>query len=87
MITEGNYLLVPDEPWAAVRPLLDEAWYVDPGEETRLDWRVQRHVAHGRAPEAALAWALGTGPAQAELIATTRGRADLVLAPPPLSAA
>jgi pantothenate kinase len=26
VVTEGNYLLVPEEPWAGVRPLLDECW-------------------------------------------------------------
>ena len=29
VITEGNYLLLPDGPWAQVRPLLDEVWYLD----------------------------------------------------------
>ena len=28
VITEGNYLLVDEGPWAHVRELLDEAWYV-----------------------------------------------------------
>ena len=27
VVTEGNYLLLPAGDWAAVRPLLDEAWY------------------------------------------------------------
>ncbi|HEY0520835.1 MAG TPA: hypothetical protein VGC84_15175, partial [Ilumatobacteraceae bacterium] len=29
VITEGNYLLVDTPPWDAVRPVLDEVWYVD----------------------------------------------------------
>ena len=29
VITEGNYLLLPDGAWAQVRPLLDEVWYLD----------------------------------------------------------
>ncbi|MEA2267584.1 MAG: hypothetical protein QOC64_194 [Solirubrobacteraceae bacterium] len=77
VVTEGNYLLVADGPWAGVRPLLDEAWYVDAEEERRIAWLVGRHVAHGRAPDAARAWALGTDQRNAELIASTRGRADL----------
>ena len=28
IVTEGNYLLLPIEPWAGVRALLDEAWFV-----------------------------------------------------------
>lgn len=84
VITEGNYLLLEDEPWAQVRPLLDEAWYLAPEEATRLDRLVRRHVAHGRSPAAARAWSLGSDQRNAELIAATRSRADLVFAPPPL---
>ncbi|MEA2226524.1 MAG: hypothetical protein QOF04_154 [Solirubrobacteraceae bacterium] len=79
VVTEGNYLLVADEPWAGVRPTLDEAWYVDVDEERRMAWLVARHVAHGRAPGAARAWALGTDQRNAELVAATRGRADRVV--------
>jgi hypothetical protein len=28
VVTEGNYLLLDDEPWRQVRPLLHEAWFV-----------------------------------------------------------
>lgn len=51
IITEGNYLLVDDEPWGEVAGLLDECWYVDPGEEARTAWLLARHVRYGR-PEA-----------------------------------
>ena len=46
VVTEGNYLLVPDEPWAAVRGLLDEAWYVDArrGDADRVADRPPRRV-------------------------------------------
>ena len=37
VITEGNYLLVDDGPWAEVRPLLDEAWFVTT--PRRRGWR------------------------------------------------
>ena len=30
VVTEGNYLLVDEPPWDGVRPLLDEAWFLDP---------------------------------------------------------
>ncbi|MFF8815391.1 nucleoside/nucleotide kinase family protein [Streptomyces pactum] len=83
VITEGNYLLLDDGPWARIRPLLDEAWYLAPDEETRIDRLIRRHVAHGRSPEAARAWSLGTDQRNADLVAATRNRADLVLTPPP----
>lgn len=31
VITEGNYLLLREGPWAALEGLLDETWFVDPG--------------------------------------------------------
>jgi pantothenate kinase len=79
VVTEGNYLLVADGEWAAVRPLLDEAWYVGPDEEARIAWLIQRHIHHGRAPDAARAWSLGTDQRNAELVAGTRHRADVIV--------
>jgi pantothenate kinase len=76
VITEGNYLLVPDGPWGAVRGLLDEAWYVTTPPETRRRRLIERHVAFGRAPEAARAWALGPDERNAQLIERTSDRAD-----------
>jgi pantothenate kinase len=79
VVTEGNYLLLDTPPWAAVRPLLDEAWYVDLPEDERLRRLIDRHVRFGRAPAAARAWALGPDQRNAELIAATRGRADAIV--------
>jgi pantothenate kinase len=81
VITEGNYLLLDREPWAGVRPLLDEVWFVAPPEEERLAWLTARHALHGKNPEAAFRWARGPDQANALLVAATRARADLVLAP------
>lgn len=36
VITEGNYLLLPDDPWGEVRDLLDEAWFLVPDEQQRV---------------------------------------------------
>ncbi len=79
VITEGNYLLVPDAAWSAVRGLLDESWYLDVDEAERLRRLVARHMAYGRDAEAARGRALGSDQVNAELIATTRSRADLVV--------
>ncbi|MEV7424122.1 MULTISPECIES: nucleoside/nucleotide kinase family protein [unclassified Streptomyces] len=81
VITEGNYLLLPQGPWARVRPLLDESWYVEPDEPLRLRRLVDRHIQFGKPPRAAHAWAHGTDQRNAELIATTRPHADLVVRP------
>ncbi|AXK37665.1 nucleoside/nucleotide kinase family protein [Streptomyces armeniacus] len=83
VIAEGNYLLLPDGPWARIRPLLDEGWYVEPDEELRLRRLVDRHVEFGKSPEEAYAWAHGTDQANAAVIAATRGHADLLVRLPP----
>ena len=79
VVTEGNYLLLDDGPWASVRSLLTETWYLEVAEALRVDRLVTRHIGHGRTPEQARAWTLGPDQANADLIAATRGRADGVV--------
>ena len=78
IITEGNYLLL-DGPWQAVRPLLDEVWYVEGDEPVRQQRLLARHVAHGRTTEAARAWIASTDEPNAVLIRESRARADNVV--------
>jgi pantothenate kinase len=78
VVTEGNYLLAADGGWAGVRPLLDEAWYVEMDEDTRLRWLIQRHIDFGKAPEVARAWVMRSDQANAAVVAATRERADVV---------
>ncbi|WP_433824896.1 nucleoside/nucleotide kinase family protein [Actinoplanes sp. CA-015351] len=81
IVTEGNYLLIDDERWRPVRSLLTEVWYagLDPAE--RLRRLIERHVRFGKTPDDAVAWATGTDERNAELIAATRSRADLLVEP------
>ncbi|MFP5283030.1 MAG: nucleoside/nucleotide kinase family protein [Actinomycetes bacterium] len=79
VITEGNYLLLEDPGWAAVRGLLDECWYVDPGEDERVRWLVDRHVHFGRSVEEAYGRAYGSDGRNAALVHATRGRADRII--------
>jgi pantothenate kinase len=80
VVTEGNYLLVGDGPWARVRPLIDEAWYIQPGDDpARVARLIDRHVSFGRTPDAAREWVQRSDERNAELIARTAGRADLVV--------
>lgn len=80
IVSEGNYLLVDDPRWRAVRPRFDEVWYVDLAQEERLRRLVERHVRFGKPAAEAIAWATGTDERNAELIMTTREGADLVVA-------
>ena len=79
VVTEGNYLLVDDGPWAGVRELLDEAWYVVQDEDTRLRLLIARHIRFGKDPELARDWVLRSDERNAALVATTRARADALV--------
>ena len=83
IVTEGNYLLLDDGPWAQVRGLLDEVWYIDTDETARGAWLLARHMHHGRSAEAAAAWIAGTDEPNARLIAAGKARADRQVRWPP----
>ncbi len=80
VLTEGNYLLADVGRWGEVRGLLDEVWFVDVPEGLRRERLVERHVTFGRSRRAAEEWTDGPDAANARLVASTRSRADLVVA-------
>lgn len=47
LVTEGNYLLLPDWPWEEIRSLLHEAWFLDLDAGLRLRRLTARHEACG----------------------------------------
>ena len=79
VITEGNYLLADGGRWREVRELLDEVWCCEVAESVRIDRLVARRVGHGSAPDEARRWALGSDQRNAEVVAATRSRADLIV--------
>jgi pantothenate kinase len=79
VLTEGNYLLLPDGRWPAVPPLLDEVWFCGLRDDVRRARLLARHVRFGKAPAAAAAWVAAVDDPNAALIAATRPRADLVV--------
>jgi pantothenate kinase len=79
VITEGNYLLVDEGPWRHVRELLDETWYVVQDESTRVELLIARHIEFGKDPDFARDWVLRSDERNAELVATTRQRADALV--------
>jgi len=78
VITEGNYLLLEDGPWAHVKDLLDEIWYVDVDDSLRVGRLTKRHEQFGRSAEEAAAWVAGTDEPNARLIEASRARASFV---------
>jgi pantothenate kinase len=79
ILTEGNYLLLPDGDWAAVRTLLAEVWYVDLATPERVRRLVDRHVASGKSDVAAKEWVERVDEPNARLVEATREAADLVV--------
>jgi pantothenate kinase len=79
VIVEGNYLLLDSSPWRAVRPLLDEVWFVDIDEAVRLPRLIARHVEFGKSLEDAREWVMRSDEANALVIAASRSRADVVV--------
>lgn len=79
IITEGNYLLLEDGAWSAVRSVLHEAWYLDIDTALRQQRLLERHMRFGRSREAALHWIAVTDEPNAQRIEHTRHRADWVV--------
>ncbi|MEU6828820.1 nucleoside/nucleotide kinase family protein [Nocardia beijingensis] len=82
VVTEGNYLLLDDfatRRWSTVRPSLDECWYLDAARDVIRDRLLERHIDGGRTPAAAHDKVHDSDLRNADLVATTRARADLVL--------
>jgi pantothenate kinase len=82
VVTEGNYLLLDDPGWRQERTLLDEVWYLTVDEDVRLQRLVDRHAAHGKTRDEAVAWAHGSDQRNTQLIARTRHLADLQVTVP-----
>ncbi len=82
VVTEGNYLLLDDygaAGWSAVRECLDAAWYLDAPVEQLRERLLQRHIRGGKSETFAREKVARSDLMNVELVAETRGRADLVL--------
>jgi pantothenate kinase len=79
VVVEGNYLLLPTQPWAQARPLFDLVAYLEVPDETRVARLLARARAGGRDEAAARDWVMRNDEANARIIAANRDRADVVL--------
>ncbi len=78
VVTEGNYLLL-DGPWAELRGLLSEVWFVQVDEQTRVRRLVARHEQFGKSHDGAVDWVRTVDQPNADLVAPTAVLADLVV--------
>ncbi len=80
VVTEGNYLLLPDPAWQRVREHLDEVWFVEaPSEGLRVSRLIARHERFGKSPEHARRHVFGSDERNAALVTGHSSAADLVL--------
>ncbi|WP_347565778.1 nucleoside/nucleotide kinase family protein [Nocardioides sp. IC4_145] len=78
-VTEGNYLLLDEPRWRAVRAEIDEVWHLHVDDDLRRERLVARHVRHGKSPEEARAWVARVDEPNARLVEAVAARADRVL--------
>jgi pantothenate kinase len=80
LVVEGNYLLIADPPWHAVRPLIDLAVFIDVPRETVRVRLMKRHAEEGLfTEERNRAHIERVDLANYDLVSGTRQHADLVL--------
>ena len=79
VIVEGNYLMHDKDGWQEISPLLDQSWYAFLDEDLRISRLISRHIAFGKDPESAKAWAKGSDQINAELIEIGVGRCDFLI--------
>ncbi|MBO0983383.1 metallophosphoesterase [Rathayibacter sp. SD072] len=87
VFVEGNHLLLEQDGWADVAPLLDLRLHLALAPRIRRSRLAARHLRYGKTLEEALAWTDGPDEANARLIEEAASRADAILeiaAPRPL---
>ncbi|WP_182525826.1 nucleoside/nucleotide kinase family protein [Nocardioides dongkuii] len=79
VVTEGNYLLLDEPRWRAVRAEVDVVWHLHLDDDVRRARLVARHVAFGKSPAAAREWVARVDEPNARLVSAAAARADLVV--------
>ena len=79
VLTEGNYLLLDEPRWRAVREQVDEVWHLHVEDAVRRERLVARHVRFGKTPAQAAEWVARVDEPDARLVDAAAERADLVV--------
>ena len=77
VVTEGNYLLLPDGDWCRARSCMVQVWFVELAEDERLRRLLARHIAFGKSPSAAREWVERVDQPNALLVGAHAALADL----------
>jgi pantothenate kinase len=81
VLVEGNYLLVDRGPWARIRPLLTECWFLDVPTDVLVGRLLDRHRVAKGGPAGAARWVRTNDLPNARLVAAHAAGADVVVRP------
>lgn len=84
VVTEGNYLAGDEEPWAGLRGLFAQLWYVEADDDLRERRLHRRQLAGGATEEAAREWVERSDRPNGELVKRFRDNCTRVVRPGPL---
>jgi pantothenate kinase len=79
VVIEGNYLLLPVEPWSRARACFDLVIYLDAAPTVRVPGLVRRQRSRGLDEGAARDWVERSDEANARMVEASRPYADAVL--------
>lgn len=80
VVVEGNYLLLPAEPWSRLAAMFDDVAFVVVDDGPRVERLVERHVSFGRTRSDAERFVQRSDEANTALVAPTRERATIIVA-------
>lgn len=79
ILTEGNYLLLDEEPWSRLGPLFDYTIFLDVPRAELERRLIQRWLDHGRTPEDGRNWVNTNDLPNVDRVLAKRRQADLVI--------
>jgi pantothenate kinase len=79
VISEGNYLLLSEGPWAPAAQWFDDLWFVAVSPAQRRARLIERHMRYGRSRAEAEAWVEHTDEPNAVRVDADRARAHVMV--------
>lgn len=79
VISEGNYLLLDEEPWRGVAEFFDEVWFVVIGRGIARRRLIARQLAGGRSRAAAEDWVERNDMANTDIVNRTAAAAHVLI--------